>query len=59
MSKMSEIKLEIDALVEAGMSAKFIVATLGVPYEWAQDAVEERECLETEKQYCMMENEHE
>ena len=56
---MSEVKQEIDTLVEAGMSAKFIAATLGVPYEWAQAAVEERECLEIEKQYCMMGNEDE
>jgi hypothetical protein len=57
MSKMSELKTQIDDMVEQGMTAKFISAVLGVPFEWAQDAIEERECLEVEKQYTMMGNE--
>jgi hypothetical protein len=51
MGKMSELSMEIDELVEQGMTAKFISVTLGVPFEWAQYAVQEREKLEIEKQY--------
>ena len=51
MSKMAELSAQIDELVEQGMSAKFISVTLGVPFEWAQHAVQEREALEIEKQY--------
>ena len=56
MSKMAELSAQIDEMVEQGMSAKFIVATLGVPYEWVVQAIEERECLEIEKQYHMLGN---
>ena len=51
MSKMGEIALEIDDLIEQGMSAKFISVTLGVPFEWVQTVLEQREELEIEKQY--------
>ena len=54
MSKMGEIALQIDELVEQGMSAKFISVTLGVPLEWAQNAMYDRELLELEKQNVMM-----
>lgn len=42
MSKMSELSMQIDDLVEQGMSAKFIAVTLNVPIEWAFQAIEER-----------------
>ena len=51
---MGEIALQIDELVEQGMSAKFISVTLGVPLEWAQNAMNDRELLELEKQNVMM-----
>lgn len=51
MGKMSEISARIDEMVEQGMSAKFISAVLGVPFDWAQQAIEAREALEIEKQY--------
>jgi hypothetical protein len=51
MSKMAEIAMQIDDLIEQGMSAKFISVTLGVPFEWVQTALEQREELEIEKQY--------
>lgn len=51
MSKMAEIAMRIDELIEQGMSAKFISVTLGVPFDWVQTALEQREELEIEKQY--------
>lgn len=54
MSKMAELAMQIDDLIEQGMSAKFICATLNVPFEWVQTAMEEREALEIEKQYQYM-----
>jgi orotate phosphoribosyltransferase-like protein len=54
MSKMAELSARIDELVEQGMTAKFIAATLNVPIEWAMDAMEQREFLELEKQYGAM-----
>jgi orotate phosphoribosyltransferase-like protein len=50
MSKMAELSMQIDELVEKGMSAKFISATLNVPIEWAFQAIEERQQLELQKQ---------
>jgi hypothetical protein len=54
MGKMKELAMQMEEMVEKGMSAKFIVATLGVPFELAQQAVDQREALEIEKQYEMM-----
>lgn len=54
MSKMAELAMQIDELVEQGMSAKFIAATLNVPLHWALDAIEMREELEFEKQQQFM-----
>lgn len=51
MSKMAELAMQIDDLIEQGMSAKFISVTLGVPFEWVQTALDQREELEIEKQY--------
>jgi hypothetical protein len=51
MSKMAELAMQIDDLIEQGMSAKFISVTLGVPFEWVQTALEQREELEIQKQY--------
>ena len=42
MSRMAELSMDIDDLVEQGMTAKFIAVTLGVPYEWAEQAIERR-----------------
>lgn len=51
MSKMAELSMEIDDLIEQGMSVKFIAIKLGVPFQMVQDAFEQRENLEIEKQY--------
>jgi hypothetical protein len=51
MSKMAEIVMQIEELVEQGMSAKFISATLNVPIQWAYYAIEERNELELQKQH--------
>jgi orotate phosphoribosyltransferase-like protein len=50
MSKMAEIAMQIDELVEQGMTAKFIAVTLNVPIDWALYAIEQREELELQKQ---------
>jgi hypothetical protein len=49
MSKMAELSARIDDLVEQGMSAKFIAATLNIPYHWAEDAINDRIQLEEQK----------
>ena len=54
MSKMAELSLEIEDLLAEGMSPKFIVATLNCPIEMVYDVIEQRECLEVEKQYEML-----
>ena len=51
---MYDIAMEIDDLVEQGMSAKFIAVTLDVPYEWAEHAIEQRYNLEQQKQQEVM-----
>jgi hypothetical protein len=43
--------MEIDDLIEQGMSAKFIAIKLNIPIQMLQDAFEQRENLEIEKQY--------
>jgi hypothetical protein len=50
MSKMAEIAMQIEELVDQGMTAKFIAATLNVPIDWALYAIEERRELELQKQ---------
>jgi orotate phosphoribosyltransferase-like protein len=55
MSKMAELSMQIDELVEKGMSAKFIAVTLNVPIEWAEHAIEERMNEEMVSQYECME----
>lgn len=56
MSKMSELHAEVTACIEQGMSAKFLVATFGISYDTALQMIEERENLELEKQFEMMEH---
>lgn len=56
MSKMAELSMQIDELVEQGMSAKFIAATLNVPMEWAEQAIQDRMDLELMKQYEMQQH---
>jgi hypothetical protein len=51
MSKMAELAMEIDDLIEQGMSPKFIAVKLNIPIQMVQDAFEQRENLEIEKQY--------
>jgi len=51
MSKMAELSMEIDELIEQGMTVKFIAVKLGIPLQMAQDAFDNREQLEIEKQY--------
>lgn len=46
---MAEIALQIEELVEQGMTAKFISVTLNVPLSWAEYAIEERYELEMQK----------
>jgi orotate phosphoribosyltransferase-like protein len=54
MSKMSELALEIEELLEQGMTAKFIAVKLNVPIEMVYATVEQLECYEIEKQYEML-----
>jgi hypothetical protein len=51
MGKMSELSMEIDELIEQGMTVKFIAVKLGIPLQMVQDAFDNREELEIEKQY--------
>lgn len=51
---ISDVMIDIEELVEKGMSAKYIAAVLGVPYEWVEQAIENRNGLELEHQYEMM-----
>jgi queuine/archaeosine tRNA-ribosyltransferase len=51
---MSDIAMDIDDLVEQGMSAKYISVVLGVPYEWAEYAIQNRADEELQKQYEFM-----
>jgi hypothetical protein len=51
MSKMAELSMQIEELVEQGMTAKFISASLNIPIEWAYHAIEERSQLELQKQH--------
>jgi len=48
---MAELAMEIDDLIEQGMSVKFIAIKLNIPIQMVQDAFEQRENLELEKQY--------
>jgi hypothetical protein len=55
MSKMGDMMIQIEELAERGMTAEFITATLGVPLNWAEEAVREIEQYEhLEQQYQMM-----
>lgn len=54
MSKMAELQVEVEDLIEQGMTAKFISAKLNIPIDWVYSLIEERECLELEKQYNAM-----
>ena len=51
MSKMSELHVDVMDAVEQGMSIKYLVATFGISFDLAEQLVEQRECLEIEKQY--------
>ena len=51
MSKMAELAMEIDDLIDQGMSAKFIAIKLGIPFKMVEDAIQQRQNLEIEKQY--------
>ena len=51
MSKMAELAMDIEELIEQGMSAKFIAIKLSIPIQMVQDAFDNRENLEIEKQY--------
>ena len=48
MSKMAELSMEIDDLVEQGMTAKFIAVTLNVPIECVYAAIDARYELEAQ-----------
>jgi len=51
MSRMSDLHADVMDAVEQGMSAKFLVATFGISFDLADQLIEQRECLEIEKQY--------
>jgi formyltetrahydrofolate hydrolase len=51
MSKMAELSMEINDLIDQGMSVKFIATKLGIPFQMVQDEFDNRENLELEKQY--------
>lgn len=54
MSKMSELSLEIEELLNNGMSPKFIAVTLNVPIQMVYYTIDQLENLELEKQYEML-----
>lgn len=56
MSKMAELSMQIDDLVEQGMSAKFIAVSLDIPISWAEEAINQRMELELMKQHESMEH---
>ena len=46
MSKMAELSMQIEELVEQGMTAKFIAVTMNVPIEFVNSAIDARNELE-------------
>lgn len=46
MSKMAELSMQIDELVEQGMTAKFIAVTMNVPIDFVNAAIDARNDLE-------------
>lgn len=54
MSKMAELQLEIEDLIEQGMTVKYICTTLNIPIDWVYSLIEERQLLELDKQYNAM-----
>lgn len=46
MSKMAELSMQIEELVEQGMTAKFIAVTMNVPIEFVNSAIDARNDLE-------------
>lgn len=50
MSKMAELVMDIEDMVEQGYSALSIAAKLNIPLNWAQEVVEDRYQLEQQKQ---------
>ncbi len=57
MSKMSEMSMEIEDLVEQGMTAKFIAVTLNVPLDFVYAAIDARYELEMQLQQYYEEDE--
>jgi orotate phosphoribosyltransferase-like protein len=51
---MAELALEIEELLEQGMTAKFIAVKLNVSIEMVNTIIEQLECYHIEKQYEMM-----
>ena len=54
MSKMAELQMEVEELIEQGMTAKFISAKLNIPIDWVYSLIEERQSFELQKQYEFM-----
>ena len=54
MSKMAELALGIEELLEQGLPPKFIAETLNAPIEMVYDVIEQIKYFELEKQYEMM-----
>jgi hypothetical protein len=51
---MNKFHADVMDAVEQGMSVKFLVATFGISFDLAEQLIEQRECLEIEKQYEFM-----
>ena len=58
MSKIGQIMIEIDELVEQGMSPKFIATVLNIPMEWVYEVIDERAALEEQKRFGCMNEEY-
>lgn len=54
MSKMAELALDIEELLNEDISPKMIAATLGIDVQTVYELIEELECLELEKQSEML-----
>jgi len=46
MSKMAELSMQIEELVEQGMTAKFIAVTMNVPIDFVNSAIDARNDLD-------------
>jgi orotate phosphoribosyltransferase-like protein len=54
MSKVAELMLDIEELVQLGMTEKYIAVTLNVPIQMVYDVIENLENEHIEKQHEML-----